>query len=336
MIIDWLRNIVFAYPTMLSLFAFIPFLIWWYVSKNNKSQATMTVSASKAFTVSTFKNLFRHFPFVLRLLAISAIIIALARPQTHLDERLNKGEGIDIILCIDVSGSMVYSKDFIPNRLEAAKDVAKEFVLNRPVDRIGLVIFSGESYTLAPTTTDKNALLEQINGLKAGMLPDGTLIGEGLATSVDKLATSKAKSKVVVLLTDGKETAPLTRIIDPLTALEIAKSKEVKVYTIGMSASNTISYQENVGGKQTQLTTNALDEELLQRIATETGGQYFRARDKEALKNIYEQIDRLEKSKVEVQSFRHYREEFIPFLLVALGLLFIELLLRYTLLKKFP
>jgi Ca-activated chloride channel family protein len=266
---------------------------------------------------------------------VACIIIALARPQIHQDERITKGEGIDIILGIDVSGSML-TKDFLPNRLEAAKDVAKQFILNRPVDRIGLVIFSGESYTLSPLTTDKNTLLEQINSISSGMLQDGTLIGEGLATSVERLAKSTAKTRMVILLTDGKEQATESRIIDPLTAIEIAKSKGVKVYTIGMSAANTISLQENVRGKIVEHTTPSLDEELLRRIASETGGQYFRAREKTGLQTIYEQIDRMEKSKVEIQSLRHYKEEFVPFVLIALGLLFVELILRYTILRKFP
>jgi len=334
-IIDWWKQIEFAYPKMLSLFLFIPFMIWWYVNRTNKSQATFTVSTSRAFTVSTFKNLLRHLPFVLRLLAVAAIVIVLARPQRHIDERMTKGEGIDIILCIDVSGSML-SKDFLPNRLEAAKEVAKQFVLERPIDRMGLVIFSGEAYTLSPITTDKNTLLEQISGLKSGMLQDGTLIGEGLATSADRLSKSNAKSKIVILLTDGKEEAPETRIIDPLTALEIAKSKGVKAYTIGMSAYNSVSFEENIKGKRTIVTTNALDEDLLKRIASETGGEYFRARDKAGLQIIYNEIDKMEKSKVEVQSLRHYKEEFIPFLLAALGFLFIELILRFTMLRKFP
>jgi Ca-activated chloride channel homolog len=335
MLVEWFRQFDFASPKMLTLFAFLPFMIWWYVTKNNKSQATFTVSAGKAFTRTGFKNFLRHFPFVLRLLAIACIIIALARPQIHQDERITKGEGIDIILGLDVSGSML-TKDFLPNRLEVAKEVARQFILNRPVDRIGLVIFSGETYTLSPLTTDKNTLLEQINSISSGMLQDGTLIGEGLTTSVQRLAKSTAKTKVVILLTDGKEQATESRIIDPYTAIEIAKSKGVKVYTIGMSASNTISFQENVRGKIIEHTTASLDEELLRRIATETGGQYFRAREKTGLQMIYEQIDRMEKSKVEIQSLRHYREEFVPFVLIALGLLFVELILRFIVLRKFP
>jgi len=168
------------------------------------------------------------------------------------------------------------------------------------------------------------------------MLQDGTLIGEGLATSVDRLTKSDAKSKVVILLTDGKEEAPETRLIDPLTALEITKAQGVKVYTIGMSAQNAIPVEENVKGKKSPATTNFLDEELLRRIASETGGEYFRARDKLSLQSIYGQIDKMEKSKIEIQSLRHYHDEFIPLLLAALGLLFIELILRFTILRKFP
>ena len=221
--------------------------------------------------------------------------------------------------------------------MEAAKNVANDFIDHRPTDRIGLVIFSGESYTLCPITTDKNTLLTEVNGLRGGMLQDGTLIGEGLATAVDRLSKGDAKSKVVVLLTDGKEEAPETRLIDPLTALEIAKAQRVKVYTIGMSAQNAESVPEETGVKKRRSAAdNFLDEELLRRIASETGGAYFRARDKLSLENIYKQIDTMEKSKIEVQSLRHYKEEFIPLLLIALGLLFVELVLRFTILKKFP
>jgi len=337
MLYDWFKHIDFAYPKMLSLFAFVLALIWWYVKKYNSRQGALKVSTAHSFTTTSFKNIFRHVPFILRLLALSCIILALARPQKHNDEQLRKGEGIDIVLSIDVSGSML-SQDFTPNRLEVAKEVAEDFIRDRPIDRIGLVIFSGESYTLSPITTDKNTLLTQVSGLRSGMLQDGTLIGEGLATSVDRLSKGDAKSKVVILLTDGKEEAPETRLIDPLTALEIAKAQHVKVYTIGMSAqvANTAPVEEIVRGKKRKLTSDFLDEELLRRIATETGGEYFRARDKLSLENIYQQIDKMEKSKIEVQSLRHYQEKFIPLLLIALGLLFIEVFLRFTILRKFP
>lgn len=336
MLYDWFKHIEFAYPKMLTLFALVPALIWWYVNKYNSRQGALKMSTAFSFTVSSFKNVLRHLPFVLRLLALCCIILALARPQMHSDEQLRKGEGIDIVLSIDVSGSML-SQDFVPNRLEVAKEVAEDFIRGRPIDRIGLVIFSGESYTLCPITTDKGTLLTEVNGLRSGMLQDGTLIGEGLATAVDRLSKSDAKSKVVILLTDGKEEAPETRLIDPLTALEIAKAQRVKVYTVGMSAQNAESVPEVIGGKKGRSAAdNFLDEQLLRRIAGETGGEYFRARDKLSLQNIYRQIDQMEKSKIEVQSLRHYQEKFIPLLLIALALLFVEMVLRFTFLKKFP
>jgi Ca-activated chloride channel family protein len=335
MLYDWFKHIEFAYPTVLSLFILVPVLIWWYAKKYSKNQGALKMSTTYSFTVSSFKNILRHLPFVLRMLALSCIILALARPRQHSDEQMRKGEGIDIVLCIDVSGSML-SQDFAPNRLEVAKQVAEEFIRSRPIDRIGLVIFSGESYTLCPITTDKNTLITQVSGLRSGMLQDGTLIGEGLATSVDRLTKSDAKSKVVILLTDGKEEAPETRLIDPLTALEITKAQGVKVYTIGMSAQNAVPVEENIKGKRSEPTNDYLDEELLRRIASETGGQYFRARDKLSLESIYGQIDKMEKSKIEVQSLRHYHDKFVPLLLIALGLLFIELVLRFTVLRKFP
>ena len=242
------------------------------------------------------------------------------------------GEGIDIVLCMDVSGSML-SQDFSPNRLSVAKDMAIEFVRNRPIDQIGLVIFSGESFTQYPITTDHEGLITQILSLRSGMLEDGTLIGEGLATSVQRLAASKSKSKVVILLTDGKEEAPETRLIDPNTALEIAKAKRVRVYSIGMAGMDRVLVQE--GGVVTR-SEPLLDEALLKRIATQTGGQYFRARNKEGLQTVYEQIDRLERSKVEVTSRTRYQEQFPYFILAALFLLMLSLLLKYTILRTFP
>jgi Ca-activated chloride channel family protein len=233
---------------------------------------------------------------------------------------------------MDISGSML-STDFIPNRFEVSKEMAIQFVQSRPVDQIGLVIFSGESFTQVPVSADHQMLIEQIHGLRNGMLRDGTLIGEGLATAVERLAASKSKSKVVVLLTDGKEQPPEDRVIDPYTALEIAKARRVKVYTIGMNAMGSSTVAE----KGTVTATNSgLDEALLKRIAIQTGGQYFRATDREGLQNIYEQIDRLEKSKVEIISKERTEEKFWPFILAAAGLLLIEILFRYLLLRTFP
>jgi len=334
MLYEWLRHIDFAYPFCFSLFILLPLMIWWYIKRNR--QASFTVSTSESFKVITYKNRLRHFPLIFRLMALSCLIIALARPQRHHSETNEEGEGIDIVLCMDVSGSMG-SRDILPSRMEAAKEVAVDFVKNRPIDRIGLVIFSGESFTQVPLTTDRNTLIAQIQSLESRKyLTDGTVIGEGLATAADRLSKSEAASKVIILLTDGKEDAPATRLIDPLTALEIAKSKGVKVYTIGMSAivprdivTENVSRKKNAAGDH-------LDEELLRKIANETGGQYFRATNKDGLKRIYEQIDELTKSKIEVTTFKRAEEKFLPFVLAALGLLFLEVLLRYSLLKKFP
>ena len=238
---------------------------------------------------------------------------------------------------MDVSGSMG-SRDILPSRMDVAKEVAVDFVLSRPVDRIGLVIFSGESFSQVPLTTDRNTLVSQIQSLESRRyLKDGTVIGEGLATAVDRLSKSTAKSRVIILLTDGKEDAPDTRLIDPLTALEIAKAKGVKVYSIGMGArpSNIVEITNNKPLPKNPA-MDFIDESLLQRIAGETGGKYFRAKDKEGLQNIYRQIDQLEKSKIEVTSYKRHLELFLPFVLAALGLLFLEIVLKFTVLKRFP
>jgi Ca-activated chloride channel family protein len=337
MLYNWLKHTQFAYPLVFGLFALLPLLIWWYLSKHNKQQATVRVSSVHAFTVSSWKNRFRYLPFALRLLALSCLVVALARPQKINDEQRSEGEGIDIVLCMDVSGSMG-SKDILPSRMEVAKEVAIEFVSNRPVDRIGLVIFSGESFTQCPVTTDRNTLITQIRALESRKyLTDGTVIGEGLATAVDRLSKRVSKSKVIILITDGKEDPPETRLIDPLTALEIAKSKGVKVYTIGMGALPT-NIIEVTGNKPKPKNSNFdfIDEELLRKIASETGGKYFRAKDKEGLKNTYNQIDQMEKSKIEITSSRRYEERFLPFVLMALAFLFLEVLLQFTLFRKFP
>jgi Ca-activated chloride channel homolog len=337
MLYNWLTHTNFAYPLAFGLFALLPFLVWWYLKRNNKQQATIKVSSVLAFTVSSWKNRFLHLPFILRLLALSCLIVVLARPQKRNDEQRSEGEGIDIVLCMDVSGSMG-SQDILPSRMEVAKEVAENFVRSRPVDRIGLVIFSGESFTQCPITTDRNTLITQIQSLESRKyLKDGTVIGEGLATAVDRLSKSGSKTKVIILITDGKEDPPETRLIDPLTALEIAKSNGVKVYTIGMGAMPT-TIIEVTGNKAKEKNPNIdfIDEDLLRKIANETGGKYFRARDKDGLKNIYSQIDQMEKSKIEITTFRRYEERFLPFVLAALAFLFLEVLLRFTLFRKFP
>lgn len=337
MLYNWLKNTSFAYPLALALFALLPVLIFWYAKKYNKGQASIKVSSSHAFTVSSWKNKFRHVPFFLRLLALSCLILTIARPQKRNDEQRTEGEGIDIVLCIDVSGSMG-TRDILPSRMDVAKEVAVEFVRSRPVDRMGLVIFSGEAFTQCPITTDRNTLIAQIESLESRKyLDDGTVIGEGLATAADRLSKSPSKSKVIILLTDGKEDPPETRLIDPLTALEIAKAKGVKVYSIGMGAMpSTIIERAGTNPGQKNPAIDFIDVELLQKIANETGGKYFRATDKEGLKNIYNQIDQLEKSKVEVITTIRFEERYLPFVLAALAFLFLEVLLRFTVFRKFP
>jgi Ca-activated chloride channel family protein len=327
----------FLWPENFMLFGLIPFMLWWYVKKANNNQATMQVSTIQSFQVSTFKTRMRHLPFVFRLLAVIALVFALARPQKRNDQQQAQGEGIDIVLCMDVSGSMG-SRDILPSRMEVAKEVAEQFVRSRPVDRIGLVIFSGESFTQCPLTTDRNTLITQIQTLESRrFLKDGTVIGEGLATAVARLAESEAKSRVIILLTDGKEDAPDTRLIDPLTALEIAKTNGVKIYSIGMGAiaSNIVEIVGKAEGNKNPA-IDFLDEELLGKMASQTGGKYFRAKDKEGLENIYKQIDQLEKSKIEVTSYKRFEELFWPFAIAAMVFLFLEILFKYTVLKRFP
>ena len=330
MLYDWFQHIEFKNVWVLPLLLALPVIVWFYYRTGGWRKSAMRVSTTKAFTTRTLKNSFQHLPFWLRLIALACVLLALARPQTKNVENRIKGEGIDIVLCMDISGSML-AADFLPTRLEVSKQMAADFVRKRPVDAIGLVIFSGESFTQFPLSTDHDGLLAQITNLRSGMLIDGTVIGEGLATSVERLTSSKSKSKVIILLTDGNEQPPETRLIDPFTALEIAKTRGVKVYTIGMGVSETSTVEER-GGKGKAF----LDEALLSKISAETGGQYFRAVDKEGLKEIYDQINRLEKSEVEVVTRTRYEEEFIWLILAALGLLFIEVFLRYLVFRTFP
>jgi Ca-activated chloride channel family protein len=331
----YFENIEFAYPELLFLLLLIPLLGGWYISRMNRQLASLQVSSLKSFhNTASWKRTLRHAGIVLRLLALSALIVAMARPQTHYDERKSEGEGIDIVLCIDVSGSML-AQDFTPNRLESAKQVAADFVAYRPTDRIGLVIFAGESFTQCPITTDHEMLTSQIYGVRGGFMVDGTAIGSGLATSVDRLRTSPTKTKIVVLLTDGENNGGL---IDPKTAKEIAKSLGIKVYTIGVGTEGfaPTPVQTPGGGIVMQQEKVNIDEKLLTEIAKETGGKYFRARDNEGLKQIYAEIDQLEKTKIEISTTRKYTEKFYPLAMAALLFVFLEVLLKFTVFRKFP
>lgn len=333
MFFNYFDDITFGQPWFFALFALLPVLIFWHLIKNKAQQGSIIISDASALGLASWKNTFRHLLYLLRLLALSCIIIALAKPQIKNDLQLAEGEGVDIILCIDVSGSMT-AQDLQPNRLEAAKNVAANFVNKRANDRIGVVIFAGESFTQCPITTDHNVLLSAIENIHNGLLEDGTAIGSGLGTGVDRLRTSNAISKVIILLTDGENNGGL---IDPKTAKEIAKAFSVKVYTIGVGTDGYAPQPINTPlGVQMQNTKVAIDEKLLNEIATETGGRYFRAKDNEGLLKIYDEIDGLEKSKVEISIITRYNEKYFPFVIAALILLFLEVVFRFTVFKKFP
>lgn len=330
---SYLNDISFSQPWFFMLMILIPVLITWYIYKSNRQQAAIIISDASASGLSSWRTTLRHVPFVLRVLAIVLIITALARPQNVYQEQNVEGEGVDIVLCIDVSGSMT-AQDLTPNRLEAAKKVAVDFVNKRLTDRIGIVIFSGESFTQCPITTDHRVLISAIENIRNGLLEDGTAIGSGLGTSVDRLRDSKTKSKVVILLTDGENNGGL---IDPETAKEIAKAFQIKVYTIGVGTDGYAPQPVNTPmGVIMQQGKVSIDEKLLKEIAAETGGKYFRAKDNEGLVGIYDEINNLEKSKVEITTRTRYTEKFFPFVIAALAFLFLELLLKFTLFKKFP
>jgi Ca-activated chloride channel homolog len=333
LLFNYFNDITFGQPLFFALFALLPLLLLWYILKNNKQQGAIIISDATAKGLSSWKNTFRHLPFLLRLLALGCIIIALAQPQTKNDLQQAEGEGVDIVLCLDVSGSMT-AQDLLPNRLEAAKTVAADFINRRVTDRIGIVIFAGESFTQCPLTTDHRVLLSAVENIHNGLLEDGTAIGSGLGTSVDRLRTGKSKSRVVILLTDGENNGGL---IDPKTAKEIAKAFKIKVYTIGVGTDGYAPQPVNTSlGVQMQNTKVTIDEKLMKEIANETGGKYFRAKDNAGLAKIYEDIDALEKTKVEISTLTKYTEKFFPFVIAALALLLLEVLLRFTVFKKFP
>ena len=329
------QHFTFAYPWLLPLLLIVPFLIYWQsISKNSQTAAFKVSTLQFMRSVFSWKTKLRPLPFILRCLALTSLIIALARPQEKFTQELNSGKGIDIVLCFDISGSMT-SQDFKPDRLEAAKEIATDFVNSRNGDRIGIVIFSSQSFTLCPITTDHNTVLNQINEIQNGyLIEDGTAIGSGLATSVDRLKDSKAKTKIIVLMTDGVD---FGGVIPPDIAEKLAKLYGIKVYCIGIGTNQVLdsdpSGKSGANGQPVKLSFN---DNLLKQISSETGGQYFSAIDKESLAKCYDTINKLEKSKIETTTFNHFTELFLPFVLFGLICLIIELLLRLTILKKFP
>ena len=324
------KHITFAHPQFFLLLLVIPFLLFWYYTQKQKKQSTMILSTLKDISnlAMPLKVKYKGVLNILRLLSFLFLTIALARPQnSKVNESINS-EGLDIVMSMDISGSML-AQDFKPNRIEAAKKVAQEFIENRPTDRIGLVIFSGESFTQCPLTTDQNVLKEQLLNVKSGLLEDGTAIGMGLATAVERLRSTKTKTKVIILLTDGVNNSGL---IDPITALEIAKAYKIRVYTIGVGSEGSAPYpvKDQFGQTSIQQMPVQIDEALMQRISRETGGKYFRATNNNSLNRIYKDIDKLEKTKIEINSYKRYSELFFPYAFLALFCIMLELVLRYT------
>lgn len=330
-------NYTFAQPYFLWLLLLIPLYFFFrhQFQKNRKSAWIYSNLPGGAFLSNKRSNYGKLWMNILRALALCLMIVALARPQKTDTQTSISSDGIDIVLSLDVSGSML-AEDFKPDRLEAAKQISKSFIQKRNGDRIGLVIFSGESFTQCPITLDHSILLEQLQNIESGMLSDGTAIGNGLATAVDRLREAKGKSKVIILMTDGVNSSLGGNTIDPLTALEIAKAYGIKVYTIGVGTKGKaiMPVPTQTGDVVRRLVDVEIDEPLLKKIAKETGGMYYRATGNESLNEVYSNIDKLEKSNAEISSFREYEDRFYYLLIAALALLLLEAVMRYGLFRS--
>lgn len=327
----------FAKPIFLWLFLLYIPLIVWYILKNKKSDAAIRISSVSAFSKlpTSYKVYLKHFLFVVRLAALGCVIIILCRPQTHDSWESSKTEGTDIVISLDVSTSML-ARDFNPDRFEAAKEVASKFINGRESDNIGIVIFAGESFTLVPMTTDKAVLVNYIKEIKMGMLEDGTAIGDGLATAINRIKDGKAKSKSIILLTDGSNN---TGVVAPPTAADIAAKYGIKVYTIGVGTTGSALFPVgvNVYGKvEYQQLPVVIDEATLKSIANKTGGKYFRATSKHVLKEIFSEIDKLEKTELDVRKYNQTEDNYMPWALLLLALLLIDIIARHTVLRNIP
>jgi Ca-activated chloride channel homolog len=328
-----MRSTEFAQPAFLLLLLLIPMMTGYYIFKQQKAVASLRVSGSQQFQKAgrTFRHYIRHLLFGLRIAAIGLLAIVLARPQAIDNFQNVSTEGIDIVLTLDISGSML-SRDFKPDRLEASKNIATEFITGRPYDRIGLVVFSGESFTQCPITTDHAVLINLLREIKCGMIEDGTAIGEGLATAVNRIKDSEAKSKVIILLTDGVNNRGL---VAPVTAAEIAKTFGIRVYTIGVGTQGVAPYPvQTPFGVQFQDLPVEIDEAILKEIAIITDGTYFRATDNESLAKVYTEIDKLEKSRMDVKQFKLKEEKYLLPALIAFCFILLEVIFRNTLLKN--
>jgi len=329
-----MSNITFANPEYLWLLLVIPLLVVFYILRQQKTSPSLTFSSVKQLRdiPGSVRPYLRHILFAFRMIIIALLVLIFARPQSTDYWEDVSTEGIDIVLVMDISSSML-ARDFKPDRLEAAKNVATEFISGRPYDRMGLVIFSGESFTQCPLTTDHAVMINLMREMQSGMIEDGTAIGLGLATAVNRIKDSEAKSKVIILLTDGVNNMGE---IAPVTAAEIAKTLGVRVYTIGVGSRGMAPYPvQTAAGLRYRNMQVEIDEDVLQEIAGMTGGKYFRATDNESLNKIYAEIDTLEKSKISVQEYSRKREEHMPLAIIITALLLLEILLRYTVLRKF-
>jgi Ca-activated chloride channel family protein len=329
--------VTFANPWLLLLLLIVPILIVWYIFKGKKARPEIRLSTFAGLKNQRKSAVVRllHLPFVLRCLTIVLIIIAIARPQTRLSWQDMKAEGIDIMMTMDLSPSML-ARDLKPNRLEAAKEVATDFVSGRPNDRIGLVIFSGDAFTQCPLTIDHSIMKTLLQAVEPDFLPEGTAIGLGLATAVNRLRESKSTSKVVILITDGENNAGS---VSPLTAAEIAQLYGIRVYTIGVGTRGVAYspvYRYPNGQFAFDYAEVRIDEALLKQISSMTGGQYFRATNNEALAEIYKKIDEMEKTRFDSTEFRRRKEEFWPLAFLAVMLIALEWLLRNTLMRSIP
>ena len=325
-----------AYPQYLWLFLlYIPLIIW-YIKRNSLTNPTLQFSTISPFKMlpKSYKEYLRHFLFILRLCAIGCLIIVLARPQIKDHWRSSSVDGTDIVISMDISSSML-AKDFKPNRLEAAKDVASKFVAKRETDNMGLVIFAAEGFTGVPMTTDRSILISYINGLELGLLEDGTAIGDGLSMAINRIKTGKAKSKSIILLTDGSNN---TGIVAPITAAEIAKKHNIKVYTIGVGSNGEALYPtSNTFGQITYSYQKVvIDEPTLKEIANITGGKYFRATNNNVLDDVFSEIDKLEKTKIDIKNFTHTEDNYMLWAWLALGFFLLEIILRHTILRIIP
>lgn len=333
---SYLQNIEFSNPGYLALMVIIPALLFWEYWKKPQREPIMGFSDLNSIDhINSWRSKLSFLPKVLRYLGLAFMVVALARPQLSLTEEEVKAEGIDIMMSMDLSSSML-AQDFVPDRLSVSKEVAQEFVDGRIHDRVGLVVFAGESYTQCPLTTDHTIVKSFLADLQVGRLQDGTAIGMGLASAVNRLKDSEAKSKVVILLTDGVNNAGY---IKPLTAAEIAKEFNVKVYTIGVGSMGIARSPVNRRSDGRYVFGNSrveIDEALLREISEMTGGKYYRAIDQESLENIYSEIDALEKTEMEINVFKRYKDEYRTFLVLALGLLLLEFIFSKMILRSIP